>query len=146
MSLINNFFKRSLDTWESHRTYLYPNKNSFVSSVTKYTWIEEGEGFYKVEWDNVQMNSKGSMCIEIGPDVLKRDVGYFTKSPTISQVIKCTYDCLHTETIYNGISYDELITFVDDRTRIRRTIARKWNGTSYNKLVLLGNYTEIKNG
>ena len=143
-----NFFMQSLGEWESHRTYMYAN-GKVISSVTKFLW-ERGDdtnSLFVVGWNNEIQKSTGQMCIKIANDfTLERSIGYFSKSPTVSQILTCSKDCLHTLTTYGGATYDEKIEFVTRDLRIRRTIGYKEGEPE--KVILIGTYVEkrIKNG
>lgn len=145
--MLSKFFRKSVGTWVSHRSYYYDNNKKIVSSVTKFTWDELDIKTFKVCWDNKIQNSKGVLTCYFEDDfTIKRDAGYFTKEPTNSLVLLCSDSLLKTETIYNNIKFIETIEFLTNTVRIRKTLATKCNKATqeYNELFLVGNYIEYK--
>lgn len=139
-TILNDFFIKSLGTWESHRTYMYSNgKCNYSTTVFNWNYKKEEEMFL-VNWENELLNSKGTMGIKvISNNLIHRTNGYFTKNPTESSVKKINEECLRTITSYGGNTYDEKIIFINKDRRIRRTI-----GTSNidSTVMLIGTYVE----
>ena len=145
--MLYKFFKKSVGDWISHRSYFYPNKKEVINSVTEFTWEEINSKSFTVSWNNVIQNSKGSFGFHFENDFeIKRSAGYFTSNATKSSVILSSERFLKTETIYNNMKFVETIEFVNDKTRVRRTVAHKYNKLSekFDLLFLIGNYIEYK--
>ena len=137
---LKQFFTRAVGQWESHRTYMYKN-GKCTYSTTLFEWRYDAiNNLYLVDWNNIVLNSTGTMSINIVSDFkLLRSNGYFTNQPTESTVMLSSKNYLKTLTSYGGCTYDEEITFINDNRRIRRTTATKDNTKD---VILIGTYVE----
>lgn len=138
------FFNKSLGTWKSYRTYMYPLTNKIDVVETKFTWENPETNVYTVEWGSVK--GEGTLILKVIDDTLiERNAGYFTSKPTVSNIIKVSANYLQTETTYNNTIYLETIEFLDDEHRTRRTIGYKQleDGTK-EQVNLSGSYQERK--
>jgi len=141
---LTSFFNRSLGTWESHRTYLYPTSGTIKSFITTFTWTNPFVNYYDVVWSSI--NGKGSFNCTFNDDTqIQRGSGYFTSHPTTSRILSISHKVLHTLTIYNNVIFDEKIVFLNDSFRTRRTFGYKQNkDLSQGDLILSGSYQEKK--
>lgn len=138
------FFDKSLGTWKSFRTYMYPLSNKIETLETQFTWENPEPFLYTVEWGSEK--GQGSLNLKLVEDkLIERNAGYFTDEPTISNIIEVSSTYLQTETTYNNTIYLETIEFFSDNHRARRTVGYKQleDGTK-GQVILSGSYQERK--
>lgn len=138
------FFDKSLGTWKSFRTYMYPLNNKIETLETEFIWENTQPFVYTVKWCSEK--GEGSLTLKLVEDkLIKRNAGYFTYKPTISNIIEVSPTYLQTETIYNNTIYLETIEFFSDNHRARRTVGYKQleDGTR-GQVILSGSYQERK--
>lgn len=138
------FFNKSLGTWKSFRTYMYPLSDKIETLETEFIWENTQPFVYTVKWCSEK--GEGSLTLKLVEDkLIERNAGYFTDKPTISNVIEVSPTYLQTETIYNNTIYLETIEFFSDNHRARRTVGYKQleDGTK-GQVILSGSYQERK--
>ena len=138
------FFNKSLGTWKSFRTYMYPLSNKIETLETEFIWENTQPFVYTVKWCSEK--GEGNLTLKLVEDkLIERNAGYFTDKPTISNVIEVSPTYLQTETIYNNTIYLETIEFFSDNHRARRTVGYKQleDGTK-GQVILSGSYQERK--
>lgn len=138
------FFDKSLGTWKSFRTYMYPLSNKIETLETQFTWENPEPLLYTVKWCSEK--GEGSLNLKLVEDkLIERNAGYFTDKPTISNIIEVNSTYLQTETTYNNTIYLETIEFFSDNHRARRTVGYKQleDGTR-GQVILSGSYQERK--
>lgn len=138
------FFDKSLGTWKSFRTYMYPLSDKIETLETEFIWENTQPFVYTVKWCSEK--GEGSLILKLVEDkLIERNAGYFTDKPTISNIIKVSPTYLQTETIYNNTIYLETIEFFSDNHRARRTVGYKQleDGTK-GQVILSGSYQERK--
>lgn len=142
--LVKEFFDNTLGSWQSHRTYMYPATNKIKSLVTYFSWSNPEDNCYKVNWESDE--NMGSMYIILSSDYsFKRNIGYFTKEATTSNILNVDSLNLTTSTSYNNMVFEETIQFIDTNHRTRRTIGYKLNKNNLkDKVILSGSYQELK--
>mgnify|MGYP000641532096 CR=1 FL=1 len=138
------FFDKSLGTWKSFRTYMYPLSNKIETLETEFTWENIQPFVYTVKWGSEK--GQGSLNLKLVEDkLIERNAGYFTDKPTISNIIEVNPTYLQTETTYNNTIYLETIEFFSANHRARRTVGYKQlEDGARGQVILSGSYQERK--
>ena len=146
---MHKFLQQSIGEWESFRIYIYPNNK--VVSIQSTMIIEEiVDNKIQIAWKSYYLNtldeySKGVMDLTFDVDDSKiyRDKGYFTTTPTTSEILVLNNNYLKTKTVYEGKKYIEEIDIYNlDSKLYRRRFTRAYDEN--NKNTLIGNYLERK--
>ena len=146
---MHKFLQQSIGEWESFRIYIYPNNK--VVSIQSTMIIEEiVDNKIQIAWKSYYLNtldeySKGVMDLTFDVDDSKiyRNKGYFTTTPTTSEILVLNNNYLKTKTVYEGKKYIEEIDIYNlDSKLYRRRFTRAYDEN--NKNTLIGNYLERK--
>ena len=147
--MTHKFLQQSIGEWESFRIYIYPNNK--VVSIQSTMIIEEiVDNKIQIAWKSYYLNtldeySKGVMDLTFDVDDSKiyRNKGYFTTTPTTSEILVLNNNYLKTKTVYEGKKYIEEIDIYNlDSKLYRRRFTRAYDEN--NKNTLIGNYLERK--
>ena len=139
----NNLLTRSVGSWTSIRQYYYFDSDTILHTTTTFDVVQDGSNT-KVVWltENDKKNNKApsNMILTVANNnKLIRSRGYLKDIPTESIINKLTEDELSTTTSYDGFTFNETITFIDDNTRVRQNIGTVDKDGS---LYLVGHYVE----
>jgi hypothetical protein len=137
MQNFSNWFSRCTGSWVSHRRYLTLPARKDDSYKTEFTVKADGNNV-SISWDGDA--SAGTMNMTIEEDMLKRDIGYFSKDPTDSRMEQIDDDTVVFHSEYDGMKFREEIRLLDnDNHRLRQTV-----GYKKGKPFLVGQYFEEK--
>ena len=128
------WFFRSNGDWASSRRYLYGPKRKADNYNTQFTVNTEGNRVF-ISWAGDK--SEGKMNLTLEDNLAKRDVGYFTDDPNVSEMTMIDDDTVVFVTSYDGTTYREEIRLLfDDSVRLRQTVATKDSG----EVTIVGQY------
>lgn len=134
------WFRRSVGSWTSQRTYLFAPQMKPVNLVTDFT-VEEGEksNQFVVNW---QGQTSGTMELELNGLTLDRSRDYLGDGANSSAITMLDDDSIVMRTSYSGLNVRESITLLhDDCIRLRQTVAIE---AATGKVRLTGSYYETR--
>lgn len=148
-SLLVDFFRKSVGSWNSQRRYYSLNKDvepQEVESLLNISFLEQGvpelielarshelENLSalvcgtKVSWESNYTNENrkpviGSTVFGIKGNILYRDRGFATPKPVIALCSFANPDTMNLHTEYNSNAFDEEIKLIGHNYRTRQTI------------------------
>lgn len=134
------WFRRSVGSWTSQRTYLFAPQMKPVNLVTNFTVAngEKGNQFI-VDWKG---QTSGTMELELNGLTLDRSRDYLGDGANSSAIIMLDDDSIVMRTSYSGLNVRESITLLhDDSIRLRQTVAIE---ATTGKVRLTGSYYETR--
>jgi hypothetical protein len=134
------WFRRSVDSWTSQRTYLFAPQMKPVNLVTNFTVAsgEKGNQFI-VDWKG---QTSGTMELELNGLILSRSRDYLGDGANSSVITMLDDDSIVMRTSYSGLNVRESITLLhDDSIRLRQTVAIE---AATGKVRLTGSYFETR--
>lgn len=148
------WFDRCLGNWVSHRRYLYYGNRDLptIQNIRTFFTTDPGENAntYRITWESkilgpdgepIRKGSTGVMNLTLLGDRLSRDIGYYSKEPTICDLEMLDDDTTVFRTRYNGQSFREEIRFSSPDHRLRQTVGSYDEDES---LALVGQYFEVR--
>jgi len=134
------WFRRSVGSWTSQRTYLFAPQMKPVNLVTNFTVVngEKGNQFI-VDWKG---QTSGTMELELNGLTLNRSRDYLGDGANSSAITMLDDDSIIMRTSYSGLNVRESITLLhDDSIRLRQTVAIE---AATGKIRLTGSYFETR--
>ena len=137
-----DWFNRTTGQWVSERSYFFNMETKKPTTMTtsfSIAALTEGEWDYRVIWSG---QTEGVMNLRLHGNELHRDIGYFTSSPTVSEMSMVDKDTLVTITTYDGKRFRESVRLLDDdKLRLRQTVGVN---EETGKVVIIGSYVEFR--
>ena len=132
-----DWFSRCQGDWKSYRRYLTLPAHKDNTYTTEFTILCNDNNKVSINWEGEA--SAGVMDMVIEDQMLHRNIGYFSDSPTDSKMSFIDDDTVLFESAYDGMSFREEIRLLDgDKARLRQTVGKGANG----KVFLVGQYWE----